>query len=133
LGFGDETLSKCGTSPNCQTPVVPLPLQGNGQWQSTLLGQTLTLTLNTRLDPTLPGLVLPSCVSIRASVVTALKDSTCNGGYGATVRGLLYLANRGLAGQSTCGASLSDINDALDSINNKFDSDGNNSCPACQF
>ena len=78
-----------------------------------LLGQTVTLTLNTRLDPTLPGLVLPSCVSVRPSVLTALN----NCGYSQTVGGLLNLANKALAGQSTCGASLSDINNAIDSIN----------------
>ena len=87
-----------------------------------LLGQTVTLTLNTRLDPTLPGLVLPSCVSVRPSVLTALN----NCGYSQTVGGLLNLANKALAGQSTCGASLSDINNAIDSINQHFDSDGNN-------
>ncbi|PYK43874.1 MAG: hypothetical protein DME53_10450 [Verrucomicrobia bacterium] len=129
--FGDQTLNACGTSPNCQTNPA-IPLQGNGQWKSTLLGQTVALTLNTRLDPTLPNLVLPSCVSIPASVLTALNNSTCNGGYGQTVAGLLYLANRALAGQSTCSASLSDITNAIDSINSHFDSDGNNNCPSCQ-
>ena len=129
--FGDQTLNACGVTPNCQTSPA-LPLQGNGQWKSTLLGQTVALTLNTRLDPTLPNLVLPSCVSIPASVLTALNNSTCNGGYGQTVAGLLYLANRALAGQSTCSASLSDITNAIDSINSHFDSDGNNNCPSCQ-
>jgi hypothetical protein len=126
--LGDKTLNACGISLSCQTNPA-IPLQGNGQWQSTLLGQTVTLTLNTRLDATLPGLVLPSCVSIRASVLTALN----NCGYSQTVGGLLNLANRALAGQDTCGASLSDITDALDSINSHFDSDGNNKCPVCQF
>jgi hypothetical protein len=129
--FGNQTLNACGVVPNCQTN-PPIPLQGNGGWQSTLLGQTVALTLNTRLDPTLSNLTLPSCVSIRASVLAALSNPTCSGGYGQTVGGLLYLANRALAGQSTCSASLSDITDALDSINTKFDSDGNNNCPMCQ-
>jgi hypothetical protein len=127
----DQTLSACAGKTGCQT-LTPIPLQGNGQWQSTLLGQTVTLTLNTRLDPTLPGLVLPSCVSIRPSVLTALNNPTCNGGFGQTAAGLLYLANRALAGLDTCGASLSDISDALDAINSHFDSDGNNNCPSCQ-
>ena len=129
--FGDQTLNACGTTPNCQTNPA-IPLQGNGQWQSTLLGQTVTLTLNTRLDPTLPGLVLPSCVTIPASVMTALNNPTCNPIYGQTVQGLLYLANRGLAGQSTCSASLGDITNALNSINTYFNSAGNNNCPSCQ-
>src|SRR5262249_24240422 len=125
--FGDKTLNACGVNPSCQTNPA-IPLQGNAQWKSTLLGQTVTLTLNTRLDPTLPGLVLPSCVSVRPSVLTALN----NCGYSQTVGGLLNLANKALAGQSTCGASLSDINNAIDSINTHFDSGGNNNCPSCQ-
>jgi hypothetical protein len=129
--FGNQTLNACGVTPSCQTNPA-IPLQGNGQWQSTLLGQTVTLTLNTRLDPNLPGLVLPSCVSIPASVLTALNDSTCNGGYGQTVSGLLYLANRGLAGQSTCSASLGDITNALNSINTYFNGAANSNCPSCQ-
>jgi hypothetical protein len=128
----DQTLNDCSGSLKCQTSTA-IPLQAsNGQWQSTLLGQTVTLTLNTRLDPTLPGLALPSCVSIPASVLNALNNSTCNGGYGATVRGLLYLANRALAGQNTCSASLGDITSAIDSINNKFNSADNSNCPSCQ-
>src|SRR5207253_11091066 len=128
----NQTLNACGVTPSCQTN-PPIPLQGsNGQWQSTLLGQTVTLTLNTRLDPNLPNLVLPSCVSIPASVLTALNSSTCNGGYGPTVGGLLYLANHALAAQNTCSASLSDITNAINSINNKFNSAANNNCPSCQ-
>jgi hypothetical protein len=127
LGFGDQTLNACGVTPNCQTN-PPIPLQGNGQWQNVLLGQTVTLTLNTRIDPTILNLVLPSCLPIRASVLNALNKC----GYPQTVAGLLNLANSALAGQTTCGASLSDINDAIDSINSHFDSDGNNNCPTCQ-
>jgi hypothetical protein len=129
--FGNQTLNACGVTPNCQTN-PPIPLQNNAQWQSTLLGQTVTLTLNTRLDPNLPGLVLPSCVSIPASVATALSNPTCNGGYGSTVSGLLYLANRALAGQNTCSASLGDITSAINSINIKFNGSGNSNCPMCQ-
>ena len=130
VGFGDQMLNGCSGGTRCQTPGVALPLQGsNGQWQNTLLGQTVTLTLNTRLDPNLAGLILPgSCVSIKGSVLMALT----NCGYSQTVGGLLNLANHALAGQSTCGASLSDINNAIDSINSHFDSDGNNNCPSCQ-
>src|SRR5262249_20823862 len=127
--FGNQTLNACGVTPSCQTNPA-IPLQGsNGQWQSTLLGQTMTLTINTRLDTNLPGLVLPSCVSIPASVLTALNSSTCNGNYGPTVAGLLYLANHALAGQSICSASLSDITTALNSINTYFNSSANNNCP----
>jgi hypothetical protein len=135
-GFGDQTLGACMLSGkkvlagSCQT-TPPIPLQSSGQWQSVLLGQTVTLTLNTRLDPTLLGFVLCNGnFRIPASVLTALNDPTCNGGYNHTVQGLLYLANRALAGQSTCGASLSNINDAVDAINEGFDSDGNAHCPS---
>jgi hypothetical protein len=129
--FGNQTLNACGVTPSCQTNPA-IPLQGNAQWQSVLLGQTVTLTLNTRLDPTLPNLVLPSCVSIPAGVLSALNNSTCNGGYGPTVSGLLYLANRALAGQSTCSASLGDITSALNSINTYFNGSANSNCPSCQ-
>src|SRR5262249_62089906 len=95
----DQTLSACTGKTGCQT-LTPLPLQGNGGWQSTLLGQTVTFTLNTRLDPDLLSLsfVAPSCVSLPKSVLTALSDSTCSGGSFKTGAGLLYLANRALAG-----------------------------------
>jgi hypothetical protein len=141
---GNKSLVACSVnnkgvpaSGSCQTSPA-LPLQGNGGWQNVLLGQTVTLTLNTRLDPSLLTFVLPTsgtlCTQngtfpIPATVLTALNTPTCNGGYGQTVRGLLYLANRALAGQSTCGASLTDITNAVGSVNNAFDSSNNAGCP----
>jgi hypothetical protein len=55
--------------------------------------------------------------TIPQSVLTALS----NLGLPNTVAGLLELANRALAGQATGGASLPDINWAVDAINRGFD------------
>jgi hypothetical protein len=129
--LGNNSLSACMGKAGCQTSPIPIPLQSNGQWQNVLLGQTVTLTLNTRLDPTLLNFVL--CTQnfrIPASVLTALDNPACSGGFGRTVQGLLYLANQALAGQSTCGASLSAINNAVDAINEGFDSSSNRQCPS---
>jgi hypothetical protein len=56
-------------------------------------------------------------VTLPASVLTALGNLSLP----QTVSGLLELANRGLAGQSTGGANLSNIKLALGGINNAFD------------
>jgi hypothetical protein len=113
-----------------------------------LLGQTITLSLNVRLSAPLLNFPLTSsfCTegiragadglkgtaddvlvgsdiqtfSIPASVLTALSSSAL-GINDSTVGGLLELANRGLAGLPTGGASLSDINDAVDAVNRGFD------------
>src|SRR5437016_14261974 len=55
--------------------------------------------------------------SVPASVLSALA----NLGLAPTVEGLLELANRALAVLPTGGASLSDINGAVDAINRGFD------------
>jgi hypothetical protein len=135
--LGNQSLVACSGTPRCQTS-TPIPLQGNAQWQNVLLGQTVTLTLNTRLSPTLLDFTLPArlCTqngtfTIPVSVLAALNNSTCNGGYGQTVRGLLYLANQALAGQGTCNASLTDINTAVSSINNGFDSSKSGCVSVC--
>ncbi|HKQ46916.1 MAG TPA: hypothetical protein VJZ71_02475 [Phycisphaerae bacterium] len=45
----------------CQTSPVGLPLfANNGRWKNILLGQTVTLALNMRLDPMLANFMLPS-------------------------------------------------------------------------
>jgi hypothetical protein len=121
-------------------------LNRNGRFNNVLIGQVLALSLNVRLDPDLNGLDLCSVFvtrralpgpdgilgnsddvvdpsdpgqtfTIPSSVITAL----CNLGLPLTVNGLLELANRGLAGQPTGGASLSNINSAVDAINSGFD------------
>lgn len=147
--IGDATLS----TSTCQTAPVALPLKSN-RFKNVLLGQVITLSLNTRLDGDLSGLgicesmttqllsagpdglmgtaddvanpgpdgVLGTSddqltVSIPSTVFTALSAL----GLPHTVGGLLELANRGLAGQATGGASLSDINGGVDAINRGFD------------
>ncbi|MGB7062066.1 MAG: T9SS type A sorting domain-containing protein, partial [Candidatus Zixiibacteriota bacterium] len=62
-------------------------------------------------DPPAVGVLIPQ------PVLTALSGL----GLTNTVDGLLELANRALAGQPTGGASLSQINMAVDNINNAFD------------
>jgi HYR domain len=133
---GDQTL-----------PTAVLPLN-KGKFANILLGQTITLSLNVRLDPALSGVQLRTNFCTQG--VTAGPDGSTgtaddlpvsgdvqmfaipnsvlaaliNPGLGIndlTVRGLLELANRALAGLPTGGASLSDINSALDNINRGFD------------
>jgi hypothetical protein len=147
--LGDALLAT-GT---CQTSPVALPLK-NGKFKNVLLGQTITLALNSRLDPNLPGLGIcetmvtqlmndgpdgihgtpddaPDAggdgifgtpddlltVHIAANVINALATL----GLPITAGGVLELANRALAGQSTAGASLSEVNDAAEAINRGFD------------
>ncbi|MCX7993888.1 MAG: HYR domain-containing protein, partial [Fimbriimonadales bacterium] len=133
----------------CPTNSI-IPLNPNGRFQNVLLGQTITLSLNVRLNAmllsnfgnmpicrtictraVLPGpdglfgtpddypdpMALPRCVTLPPSVLTALD----NLGLPRTVGGLLELANRALAGHPTGGASLSDINSAVDALNRAFD------------
>src|SRR5262249_8923272 len=53
--FGDQTLQD---SPNCQVPGPKILPIKNGKFANVLLGQTITLALNLRLDPTLADLDL---------------------------------------------------------------------------
>jgi hypothetical protein len=125
-----------------------LPLAAKGKFANVLLGQTITLSLNVRLNaallnftliPTfctqgvLPGpdglvgtaddLLVAGDVmtfTVPASVLTALTDAGL-GINNSTVQGLLELANRALAGQATGAASLGDVTAAVDAINRGFD------------
>src|SRR5439155_10871485 len=134
---GDQTL---------QTAVVPL--NPKGRFANVFLGQTITLSLNTRLSPALLsfGLTPTFCsqgvlagpdglkgtpddvpvtndiqmFTIPSSVRGALLDPGV-GVNDATVQGLLELANRALAGLPTGGATVADINEAVDAINRGFD------------
>jgi hypothetical protein len=65
-------------------------------------------------DPSDPGQIF----DIPLKVLQALKTLE---GLDETVTGLFELANRGLAGQPTGVATLSDINKAVDAINRGFD------------
>jgi HYR domain-containing protein len=139
------------TLPNSGNQILPtavLPLNGNGRFNNVLLGQTITLSLNVRLAPPLlnVGLAPTFCTqgvlpgpdglkgttddvliggdilmfSIPNSVLSALTNGVL-GITNVTVKGLLELANRALAAQPTGGATLSDINAAVDAINRGFD------------
>ena len=131
---------------NCNvlgTPALPIK---NGKFDNVFLGQTITLGLNVRLDPTLANLDLTTIgtpVVVKGKVYRqfctqsggiqtwlisqAVIDALSNPAYvpDAThrgkVSGLLDLANRALAGLSTGSVSISDINDTVDTINKGFD------------
>ena len=107
-------------------------LTSTGRINNILLSQTITLTLNTRLKggillafPIQSGYLTTSsgsCTKINSNVVNYL---TANRTKKATVADLLNLANDVLGGTKTAGVggvpSLSDINAAVDAINNAFD------------
>jgi hypothetical protein len=89
-----------------------------------LLGQTITLALNLRLDSELGGLVVCTQMTttngvfvVDVSVIDAMVD--IGGGHG--VEALLALANRALAGGETNGVSLATISAAVDAVNRAFD------------
>ena len=133
-GNGDQTLK-----------TAVLPLNAKGRFANVLLGQTITLALNTRLSPALRSFGLASSFCSQAvlagpdalkgtaddvpvasdiqtfSVPTSVLSALASLGLGSTVEGLLELANRALAGLATGGASLADINAAVDAINRGFD------------
>ncbi|MCZ7557018.1 MAG: immunoglobulin domain-containing protein [Bacteroidia bacterium] len=125
-GIGDYSV---GTS-LCPTNTI-IPLSSTGRFNNVLLGQTIALTLNIRRDNLLAAFTLPASFCTRRDaqspiagpyaipglVFTALSNLTLQ----HTAGGLLELANRALAGQSTAGASLSHINDAVTAINEAFD------------
>jgi hypothetical protein len=130
-------------------------VDSKGKFRNVLLGQTITLGLNLRLDATLGGFVLTNtfCTQKAAAgpdklrgtaddvldpgadgilgtaddpistftIPQAVLDALTNLGLPQTVSGLFELANRGLGGQATGGAKLSDINAAVDAINRGFD------------
>jgi len=150
IGDDTLSWSYCQTSPTLDTTKAT-PQDPYGRFKNVLLAQTITLSLNLRLanlrlcdlgtfglcdsvetkeasDPdgepctgdesAIPE-SSPEGYFISASVLTAL-DSL---GLSQDVSGLLELANRALAygTDSTGGASLSDINKAVDAINELFD------------
>jgi hypothetical protein len=128
-------------------PTAVLPLNGNGRFANVLLGQTITLSLNVRLDPKLLNFALPPTFCTQGvlpgpdglrgtaddvmsgsvlmfSIPNSVLSALANVGLGitnTTLKGLLELANRALAGQPTGGASLAEINAAVDAINRGFD------------
>jgi hypothetical protein len=116
-GLGDAAMNDA----TCQTsPALPLK---NGRFKNVFLAQVITLSLNTRYDLNLSGfdlcpyIVANGAESISADVLDALDNLALPGDVG----GLLELANRALAGLPTGGATIQQINDAVDAINNVFD------------
>jgi hypothetical protein len=110
----------------------------SGKIKNVLLGQTIALGLNVRNDASLGGM------AITGTYVTTYKASSCTNGVAVgsnrtvrnipqsvlnclaangnnTVQGLLNLANQTLAGTGPCAANISDVNAAVDAINNAFD------------
>jgi len=109
-----------------------------GKIKNNLLGQTIVLGLNMRLDASLGSVVITgpymttykatACTNgvatgtklvkpIPQSVINCLNASGNN-----TVAGLRDLANRALAGQlGTCTAPIGDINTAVEAFNSGFD------------
>jgi PKD repeat protein len=134
---GDQTL-----------PTAVLPLNNKGRFANVFLGQTITLALNARLSSALLKFPLAAsfCTqgtlagadglkgtaddvlvagdiqmfNVPASVITALSSAAL-GINDSTVKGLLELANRALAGLPIGGATVSDVNDAVDAVNRGFD------------
>jgi hypothetical protein len=143
-GGPSTTLPNSGDQ-NLPTAVLAL---SKGRFANILLGQTITLALNVRLDANLPDFPLPAsfCTqgtlpgpdsrrgtsddtvvsgdfqvfAIPTSVLMSLSDASL-GIMNVTVEGLLELANRGLAGLPTGSATLADISAAVDAINRGFD------------
>lgn len=143
LTISDQTsligLLPCGTTANQLNPGnvtivngVPLPAQCDGG--GVLTGQTVALSLSTALSNNnfnpagLSSLTLPSssfCTCAGAGPSAPYTISPCILANAATVNDLLILANQALGGINL-GAidiclSYSEINNALDTINNAFD------------
>jgi len=143
------TLSNSGDQNLATATTATLPLTTpKSKFANVLLGQTITLSLNVRLNASLLNFtliptfctegVLPGpdgllgtaddqlnasdimSFAIPASVLTALTDAGL-GINDSTVKGLLELANRALAAQPTGAASVADVNAAVDAINRGFD------------
>ena len=140
LPAGNGTFTNnCGTTTN-------IPTGNNGRFKNTLIGQTIALGFNMRLDTSLANVVI-SGTTLVTQATNAGSDGLCgssddtpvdgstsvhyipqsvidalNSIYGsATIANLFDLANRALGGLSTGGASLSDIVAAEGAINEGFD------------
>ena len=116
--FGDQALdsSICQTNP-------PLPSQ-NGKFRNVLLGQTITLGLNLRLDDGLGQLVICSSMTTENgtfAIDQSVLDVIGVFGGGHDCNALFALANQALAGMDTGGVSPSTISRAVDTINRAFD------------
>ena len=121
-----------------RTPsTLPANMLKNGRIHNGLLAQTLTLALNMRVNEGLGDFELLSGKYLMTQDKTKCgSDSVKNCAYHSyrlnnkivqalgienTVSGLLEIANKALAGVLPTGISYSDINGAVDLINNAFD------------
>jgi hypothetical protein len=129
------------------TNLPPASMLKNGRLTSVLVGQTISLSLNVRLDENLSGFGLCEQFETRRAlpgpdgllgtdddvidpsdttgqtfyIPTSVLNALTFLGLDQTVEGLLELANCALAGLPTGGASYHDINSAVNSINRGFD------------
>jgi hypothetical protein len=130
----------------CLAKPKEIPLDSEGKFENVFLGQVITLGLNMRLSPALflfplseefctrPARPGPDKLygteddfvddtapighyQIPSSVLSAISQLNL----WPTVKGLWDLANRGLGGGYTAGATISEINNAVDAINRGFD------------
>ncbi|QJB36978.1 T9SS type A sorting domain-containing protein [Chitinophaga oryzae] len=108
-----------------------------GKINNALLAQTMALFFNMGVTPTLSGLTIQGDTLFTAKLTACgsttpvskidtfrLPKNVVNylGSIGqSTVQGLYVLANQYLGGQTVTGISVSDVNAAVDAINNGFD------------
>jgi hypothetical protein len=138
LPVGDAGFNSAGEIVGSAT-AYPLH-RNNHRFRNSLLAETITLALNLRLDERLGSVAVQEvfCTvaaipdgegalvmgddstlethAISVEVIEALGDL----GLAATVAGLFELANRGLGGHPTAGASLSRISQAVSTYNEAF-------------
>lgn len=124
-GLGNATLNKS----TCNTALA-IPLNGAGRFKNNLLGQTISLALNLRLDQMKAGGQLDS-LQLRRVMTTidstgqihtwTIAQSVLDALPNRTVKDLLKLANKGLAGRAIAPATLSKLNSTLNKVNAMFD------------
>jgi hypothetical protein len=121
---GAEVQDDCETSYS-----LPTMNRKSPRYRNVLLGQTISLALNIRLNPGMSGTSLCSGLGMGSQVRTALFRL----GLPETAGGALELANRALAGYTDLGGvSFSQINDCVTAINERFSSCGSSYEAAAQ-
>jgi hypothetical protein len=114
---------------DCETTIPKLPLKKGARYSNVLMGQVIALTLNMWLDGNLGGLVLPEgyfCVQPEEEGACAgrwmIPQAILDAGV-VTVEDLLDLANEELD-DCDSGVNISDIYNAVTTINEAFDECG---------
>ena len=127
-------LNDCNTSPS---PIRLLSNPSNGKhgFRNSLLGETIALAINLRNDSALASMKLSPSVCTQGKLlngdpdVNDVRTFTIPGAVlnaftelnlPKSIAGLLELANRALAGQSTSVVDLKDINNAVVAVNSAF-------------